>query len=532
MMESTASVLLTGGEAVVRSLERHGVTTVFGIPGEHNIPIYRALSQSDIRHVAPRHEQGAGFMADGYARVTGRPGVCIVVTGPGLTNAATAMAQAYTDSVPLLVLSGQIRGDWLDKGGGHFHELKDQLGFSGALLDWSERVESVAAIPDAMDRALGALRNGARGVHLEFLQDVLYGSVEVSFNEIEASSWPAPEATEVERAAQLLVQAQRPAIVVGGGARQSGESLVALAERIGAPLLTTWRATGAVPATHRLAAGSGLELQAARVFLQERDAVLIIGSELSQIDFFPDVPPLKGAIQIDRDPVRLGAATPIDVGITGDAGETLQALLTALGPGPTEQARAAEETATLRAQLDAEATSHGERYRAVVSALRTALPAETVLAADLTGPTYWAVPRFFPFEQPDQLLFSGIGTLGYALPGAIGAKTAFPDRPVVVIAGDGGFMFTAAELVTAAELEQNLVVLVWNNRGFGDIRRQLVESGARPVGVDLKSPDFVQLAEACGGVGFQLDDARSLPALVHDALGRRCPTLIEVVAND
>lgn len=517
---------------IVRSLEAHGVDVVFGIPGEHNIEIYRALGDSRIRHVTPRHEQGAGFMADAYARTTGKVGVAIVVTGPGLTNVATPLAQAYTDSVPLLVISGQVRSTTIGMGG-QFHELKDQTGFSGSLVSWSASVGSVTDIPAVMARALTALQTGqARGVHLEFPQDVLSARASISIPEPVHSQPVAPSPVSVARAAAVLSAARMPGIIIGGGGREAGQALARIAEQIGAPMITTWRGSGAVPAHHPLSAGGGTEYPAATAFIQACDALLIVGSELAQVDFFPSFPTTSACIvRIDRDPGRIARGCQAEVELIGDAVLAANELVRVLDQTPERMDQGFLRTQALRDAIDHDAAAHAAPYRRTVETLRATLPGEAILACDLTGPVYWAVTRHFPVDEPNRILMSGIGTLGYSVPAAIGAKVADARRPAVALVGDGGFLFTAPELMTAAELGLNPIVVVWNNHGFGDIRRQLIESGAQPIGVNLESPDFVALARGLRCEGVSLDGASDLRLELERALARTCPTVIEIRAD-
>jgi len=523
----------TGGEIIVQCLESYGVEVVFGIPGEHNIEIYRALGKSAIRHVTPRHEQGAGFMADAYARVSGKVGVAIVVTGPGLTNIATPMAQAYTDSIPLLVISGQVRSDLIGKGG-HFHELKNQIGFSGALVGWSQTVKSAAQIPEVMERAFRDLSCGtSRGIHLEFPQDILLASAHVSFSRGAQRQASSTSQFDLRSAATVLAKAISPGLIVGGGGRHAGPELLVIAERIGAPILTTWRGSGAVPASHPLSAGIGTEFQAAKKFLETCDALLIVGTELSETDFFPSFPKTDAKIvRIDHDPQRISRGCLCDVGLVADARTAAHELGLALESHEQRPNTGSARAAVLRNEIDREAAVKAGPYRATVEAIRAALPPHAVLACDLTGPVYYAVSRHFPVDLPNRILQSGLGTLGFSIPAAIGAKIANSDCPVVALVGDGGFMFTAPELMTAAELGLNLVVVVWNNQGFGDIRSQMIQSGARPVGVDLVSPDFKSLAKGFRSVGVTVQKPSGFRQQLDLALQRTCPTIIEIASLD
>lgn len=522
----------TGGEAVVRALEAHGVDAVFGIPGTHILAIYRHLARSRIRHVTPRHEQGAGFAADGFARAGGRPGVCVVTTGPGVTNVATAAAQAYSDSVPVLVISAGIPRALEGKASGYLHEAKDQRAAMDALLAWSHRASSPADAAEAIARAFAEFASRRpRPVHVEVPVDVLEGEGELPPAAPRPAGPPAADPAAVERAARLLREARRPAIVAGGGARRAAGAVRRLAERLHAPVLTTANGKGVLPEDHPLALGAGIHLAAARHFLAECDAVLAVGTELAPADLWHGPLELpRSLIRIDIDPGQLHKNYPAAVAVLGDAGDALEQLLSALdragaAPAPDGAARAAEA----RAALAEEAARLGRPWLPLIRRLRRALPREAVLSCDTAMACYYGALYHFPVYGPGQFLYpAGYGTLGYALPAAIGARLARPDRPVAALSGDGGFLFTAAELLTAVEQRLPIPVVISNNRGYGEIRREMEALGIAPLGVDLVTPDFAALAEACGAHGVRLRDLDELAGALERALAADRPTLIEV----
>jgi acetolactate synthase-1/2/3 large subunit len=443
------------------------------------------------------------------------------------------MAQAYTDSVPLLVLAGQIRSEWLGRGGGHFHELKDQLGMARTLIGHAERVPTTEAISDALDRAMATLRGGRpRGAYLEFPQDVLGGRAPSVPAVLPRSSPLVVDPGAVSAAARVLGTATRPVVVAGGGARGAREVLLEVAVRLDAPVLTTIAATGSLPLTHPLVIGGGVDLQAARDLLEASDAVLVVGSDLSQTDFWPGFPALNGPlVQIDVDRSALGGQHPAEVPIVADARAALALIAAALPTATHEHEAGAARADATRAALDREAAHDAAPYRPVVETLASSLRGESIVALDLTGPTYWAVPRFLRAPHPHQRLLSGIGTLGYAVPAAIGAKLARPGSQVVALVGDGGFTFTGQELLTATQERVCIFVLVWNNGGYGDIRQQMLSGGARALGVDLRGPDVVAFARACGAQAARLEDVADLPALLRRAADFAGPTVVEVRAE-
>jgi 5-guanidino-2-oxopentanoate decarboxylase len=521
---------MTGGEAVVRALRAGGTELVFSIPGTHTLPIHRHLTANGIRHVTPRNEQGGGYAADGYARVSGRAGVVVATSGPGVINTATPAATAYADSVPLLVVSPAMPTDVEGRDTGYLHESKDQRGAMEALVSWSRRADSPAdaasAIADAFDHF--ATRR-PRPVHVEVPVDVLGASEQVGLrapHSDDAAATPDDEA--LERAASLLARAERPALVLGGGARGATDAATRLAERLGAPVVTTVNGKGVVDERHPLSLGAQIRLPATHRWLAERDVVLAVGTELGESDLWG--PPLQlggRLIRVDIDPGQLHKNAAADVTLAGDARTILQALVDALSP----RAAANEDLARAREAIRAEALADGEPFLPLAAALDEALGDDGILAGDSTMASYYGAVHFVPMDARRRWIYpTGYATLGYALPAAIGAKLAAPERPVIALAGDGGLLFTVAELATAAELGVPLPVVVPNNNGYGEIRAQMIEEQIAPIGVDLRVPDLPALGRAFGGDGLRVDDPARLAPALREALERPGPTVIEIPA--
>ena len=508
---------MTGGEAVVRALRANGVELVFGIPGTHTLPIHRHLAACGIRHVTPRHEQGGGYAADGYARVSGRPGVVLATSGPGVINAATAAATAYADSVPLLVLSPAMPTDVQGRDTGYLHEGKDQGAAMDALVAWSARAGSPAEAAAAIGEAFAYFAAGRpRPVHVEVPVDVLVDTGEVA---IGVASEGAEASPGVDHAAELLAQAQRPALVLGGGARGAGEAAL----RLGVPTLTTVNGKGIVDERHPLSLGASIRLRAAQDWLAGRDVVVAVGTELGESDLWGPLPELTGKlIRVDVDPAQLHKNAPADVAVAGDARAVLEAL----------PARAADEDLTaVRDAIRREALADGAPWLDLVAALDEALGPDGVLAGDSTMAAYYGAVHFLPMDARRRFIYpTGYATLGYAVPAAIGAKLAAPGRPAIALVGDGGLLFTVAELATAAELGIPLPVVVPNNGGYGEIRDQMRDAGIDPVGVDLRVPNLPLLGRAFGGEGVRIDDPAALAAALRAALERPGPTVIEIPA--
>ncbi|NUR17233.1 MAG: 5-guanidino-2-oxopentanoate decarboxylase [Dermatophilaceae bacterium] len=522
---------LTGGAAVVDALRAHGVTDVFGIPGTHNLELYRYLPASGMRHVVTRHEQGAGYAADAYARVSGRPGVLITTSGPGVTNAITALATAYADSVPVLAVSpGPPRGT-VGSDIGWLHEVKNQQAALDAVTARSVRVEAADDVPEVVaDIFEGFVTRRPRPVHLEVPVDVLEGSWsprECAARPVPPAVSPAPDA--IGRVATVLAQARRPLLVAGGGARGASTEVRALADR-GIPVLTTVNGKGVIDESHPNALGAGARLAEAHRAMNAADVVLLVGTEIGDSDLWggtvePGRPGERVVVRVDLDPAQMHKNVRADLPLVGDARLVLAALLevTPAAFGSRDEHRSAR----LRSALDAEADQAGKPWAAIQSALSGALPPDTVVAGDSSQVTYYGTVHSWPFTPSNRLLYpTGYATLGYGIPAAIGAKVAQPERPVIALVGDGAAMFSIQELMTAVEQRLPLPVLVVDNGGYAEIREQMVERDIEPQGVDLREPDFPALARAMGAQGFASSSEDELAALAAAALEADGPTLI------
>ena len=518
--------MTTVGERLIEGLAARGVEVVFGIPGVHTIELYRGLATHLVRHVTPRHEQGAAFMADGYARVSGKPGVALVITGPGLTNALTAMAQARADSVPMLVISGVNRRASLGKGLGLLHELPDQAAMVRALCP-TETVMSPEALGGALDRAFAALTTGRPGpVHLEIPTDVMGLPCDALPPPAPHSPTPLPP---LDQAATLLNNAARVVILAGGGTRGHAAALAALAEALDAPVIQTVNARGAMHG-HPLTVPASPSLDAVRALIAAADQVLAIGTELGQTDYdmygsggFPDLSPM---IRIDICPQQL-ARHPARLAILADAG----AAMTALIPQITRKLRhGAQRAATTRTAARAELPALYPPMPAqldMVEAIRTAIP-NAIIVGDSTQPVY-AANLFYDHDRPGGWFnaATGYGALGYGPGAAVGAAIASPGTPVICLIGDGGLQFSPGELRTAVDEALPVTFLVWNNAGYREIAEAMRAAQTPIIGCTPSPLNLEPFAAAC-----DLPFARVTqdPAALIDALQTHCtgPRLIEV----
>jgi thiamine pyrophosphate-dependent acetolactate synthase large subunit-like protein len=520
------------GEALMHLLAAYGVDTVFGIPGVHTLELYRGIAAAGIRHVGVRHEQGAGFMADGYARVSGRPGVCVLITGPGVTNAATAIAEAYADSSRVLVLSSVNATGDLGMGRGELHELASQQAATAPLTGLSATAYRPEEVPELLARAF-ALFAGARPrpVHLAVPIDVLARPAAGDVRPRRLPSPPAPSAADVERAAALLAVARRPVMLVGGGANGCPDGIRRLAERLGAPVIQTRASKGVLVDDHPLSLGATIRMPGTRRILASADVTIAVATEIATADHWSPRLAMGGKlVRIDLDPAALVRDYPAEAVLHGEAGMAIAGLLAALGPGPNE-ARGFMAGTELDSAREENAASLGPKQRKharVLAALREALPRDAFVAADSTQLAYTG-SQVFPVHCARGWLYPvGYGTLGFALPAAIGARLAAPERPGCVIVGDGGFLFTLQELATAVEQRLALPVVLWNNDAYGQIKDDMGAKGYPQLGVDLRNPDFQMLARAFGCAAERPDSLEGIGAAIAAALARDRPTLVEV----
>lgn len=493
--------MTTVGIRLVEGLIARGVDTVFGIPGVHTIELYRGLSAAgnQIRHVTPRHEQGAGFMADGYARVSGKPGVAFVITGPGLTNTLTAMAQAKADSVPMLVISGLGRSDTLGKGLGRLHELPDQ-GAMVATLCHSETVTDPRKLGDVLDRAFAAMTSGRPGP----------AHIQISTNMMSAPcpALPAPAASgnalplplgRMRSIASTLNAAERIVILAGGGTRWCETALQRLAESLDAPVVMTVNARGAMHG-HRLAVPASPSLAAVRKLIADADQILAVGTEIGPTDYDAyangKLPDLSGMIRIDICGDQL-ARHPAAMPIKAEAGAMLTALLPMTLPaGRLGRERAEATRQAARAEL-AETSAAMPGQLAMVEAIRSAIP-NAIIVGDSTQPVY-AGNLYYDHDRPRGWFnaATGYGALGYAPGAAVGAAIAAPGVPVICLIGDGGLQFSPGELRTAVDEKLPITYVVWNNAGFREIAESMIEAKTPVLGCTPSPLHMEHFAMAC-----------------------------------
>jgi acetolactate synthase-1/2/3 large subunit len=519
----------TTAEAIVDGLAAHGIDTVYAMPGLHLDPLFDALHGAGdrMRVLHPRHEQAAAYMALGAALATGRPQACAVVPGPGLLNAGAALLTAYGMNAPVVALAGQIPQVDIDRGHGHLHELHDQPGLARHFTKSAARIRAPGEAPGLVARAVNEAVSGRpRPVMLECAMDTL------ARRGAAPACTPLPRVTPpvdldaVAAAAKLLGTARRPLIVLGGGALDAGPEIVAIAETLEAPTVAYRRGQGAMPGTHRLF----VPLPIAHRLWAQADVVLAIGTRLHmQQSMWGTDADLK-IVRIDIDPEEPDRLRRADVAIVADAAEGCRALLAAL---PAQNARRAPADLSAHRGWLADRLSRLEPQVGFLRAIRNALPGDGIFVDEVTQIGF-ASRLVFPVPKPRTYLSPGYqDNLGWGLGTALGAQAAKPDTPVLAIAGDGGLLYQIGELATAAQHGLPLVVVLFDNGMFGNVKRiQQVFYGNRTIAADLHNPDFVKLAEAFGIAGRRARTPDELEDAVSAAFAAREPTLVHVPCGE
>jgi len=523
------------GEALVAYLEARDVSVVFGIPGVHTVEMYRGLGQANLRHVTPRHEQGAGFMADGYARASGKPGVAFVITGPGMTNILTAMGQALADSIPMLVISSVNSSNTLGKGLGHLHELPDQHALCATVAITSHHVDSVEALYPALDAVFESLQTQRPGPHhiqvpMDVFGDVFTGGLP-SIDVLQKAPLNPALLTD---ARMRLTAAEHPLIVVGGGSKAAATDITKLAELLGAPVVHTINARGQMY-DHPLCVPASPSLPTVRDLFAEADVNLAIGTQFGSTDYdmyvtgtMPDMAQLI-RIEIDADQLR---RHPVDLAIWGAAQDYVSALLDSMTQRQEQADWGATRAAEARKAARAELSPNYAQSLAMVETMRDALP-RAIIVGDSTQPIY-AANLYYDHDSVGGWFNSstGFGTLGYAIPAAVGAALGAPDRSVVCLIGDGGAQFTLPELMTAVDEKLPIIFVIWNNSGYLEIANAMREVDVAVVGCHPTPPNFEGIAAANYMPYAKSENtAEALLKALKLRSGHEGPIMIEILAT-
>ena len=525
--------VFTGAQALLSQIMTNGVDTIFGLPGGQLDHFFDAMhGQSDnLRLFCTRHEQGAAYMAFGYARSTGKVGTYTVVPGPGVLNSTAALCSAYATNAPVLCLTGQIPSAGLGRGIGYLHELPDQLATMRSLTKWADRVMSPGAAPEAVNEAFRQMLGGRqRPVSLEMPMDTMGEAAEVTtLAAAQIPTGPALDTDAIDAAAKLLASANRPLIIAGGGALAAGPALERLATHLQAPVVAFRSGRGVIDDRNYLSqmfpAGNDLWRTA--------DVIIGLGSRMEQQHLYWGIGPDQKIIRIDIDAEEIDRVASPAVSIHADAADAVPALLEAVQRVSGSAASREDELTELKAKVNGQIAGSVQPQYDYLHAIRRALPEDGIFVDEITqcGYASWYT---FPVYRPRSLINCGYqGTLGYGYATALGVQAAHPDKAVVNIAGDGGFMFTANEMATAAQYNIPLVTVIFNNNKFQNVQRQQKEwFGGRLIASDLTNPDFVKYAEAFGIHGERVNSPAELETAIKAALERRAPALIECPTPD
>lgn len=518
------------GAQLSHMLKSRGVEVIFGIPGVHNQEMYRGIEEAGLTHVLARHEQGAGFMADGFARATGQPGICYVITGPGVCNIMTPMGQGYSDSVPMLVLSSCL--DEVEAKKGQLHQMKDQETAAGTVCDWSVTAQTAEAAYALVDRALSEFQSKrARPKHIQVPIAQLMAQAEENWGLAQPDCKPmSAHPDDVTEVAELIVNAKRPLFIFGGGAQKA--DAIALVDAAGAIALTTYAGRGILGADHPMNVGSVLARPASADLIGKADLLIAVGTELAQVDIWRDqLGHDCPIVRVDIDPAQLADEHKAQVPVLADAADFTSALIAALSGHSANSLWKATDVSALQSRFRADVIAERPGIVPVADALREALPKDALIYSDMTQFAY-AAKEVYPLETPGLWHHPyGFGTLGYALPAAIGGKIGVGDRAVVAIAGDYGFQYTLQELGVAVELGLSLPIILWDNGKLGEIEDSMVAAQIAPNAVIQRNPDFCKLADAYGAHTAKPASLGEFQSAVTAALSADGPTLIHMTAD-
>jgi acetolactate synthase-1/2/3 large subunit len=513
-----------GATLLVECLFRHGVRDVFCMPGSHSTYVVDAINEhGGIRTTLCRNEQAGAFMADGYARATGRPGVVCTTAGPGATNALTGIGEAFADSMPVLLLGGHVNHDRIHEECGRYHEMDLESVFRPCTR-LSTTVMDTAGIPGVVDRAFAAMLTQRPGPAAVFLpQDLMSQPCDVAADAMPASGSRRIRANDeaVQRARALVVAAERPVIVAGGGAVSSGAGPVieALADRLGCPIATTLNGKGLVDERREISLGHG-RTRRARLTLSRADVLIAIGCRFTEVFTASGSMPIpKTIVQIDIDPRQIGINYPVAAGLEGDARTIVERLLEEIVPRETAWGDAWRRTRGAE-QLKPEW---------LIESLRSELPEDAIVFADACEMGLRMHTDFLSYAPRTFLYPSNFAALGWGFPAAIGAAAGQPERAIACVAGDGGFVMAAQELATAVRYRLKVITVLHNDSAYGAIKAiQRVAHDGRFVESELNNPDFVALGESFGVPSVRVGDESGFTEAMRAALGREGPSLIEV----
>jgi acetolactate synthase-1/2/3 large subunit len=523
---------MKASELIARCLENEGVRYVFGVPGEEILDIVDSLADSRVRFIPTRHEQGAAFMADAYGRLTGRAGVCLSTLGPGATNLATGVADANLDHAPLVAITGQAGRDRIHK---ESHQYVDIIEHLRPLTKWNTRVEMPAVIPEVIRKAFKVAEVEKPGAcHIEVPEDVAEEAADGEPLSTERARRPSPDRPALQAAARLIEAASFPLIFAGNGVIRGGASneLRELARGHGIPVVNTFMAKGCMPYDDPLCLlSAGLQARDYISFgFDKADLIIAVGYD--PVEYAPkfwNPERKKHIIHIDFTPAEVDGFYQPAVEVVADVREALE-LLNGLVKGQKDSAPYRDLRRFILEQLEEGATDDGFplKPQRILRDLRACMGREDILVSDVGSHKLW-IARTFPAYEPNRVLISnGLAAMGFALPAAVAAKLVHPERKVVAVSGDGGFLMNVQELETARRLDLAIVNVIFRDGGYNLIQWKQQTRLGRESGVEFGNPDFVMLAQAFGAKGYRVESARDLAPALRDALASPGPTIVDV----
>jgi acetolactate synthase-1/2/3 large subunit len=517
-------------QLIVKCLENEGVQYIFGLPGEENMDLLDALLESSIRFVMTRHEQGAAFMADVYGRLTGKAGVCLATLGPGATNLITGVADANMDRAPLVALTGQAGHDRMHK---ESHQHLDIVTLFRPVTKWNTSLPIPDIIPEAIRKAFKLAQSEKPGAtHIEIPEDVARLESDGQPLRVQRPFLGGAAPEQIEKAGRIISAAARPVVLAGNGVIRghASEALVRFAERLNIPVATTFMAKGVIPDTHPLALGAiGLQTRDyVNYAFAEADLVIAVGYDV--VEYAPrawNPTGDKRIVHVDAAPAEVDAAYIVNVGVVGEIASSLETLAHQTTPQPGRHHSQFRQMLKDELERGRHDTSFPLKPQRILADLRSALADDDIVISDVGAHKLW-LARLYPCQLPNTCIISnGFAAMGIAVPGAIAAKLVHPDRRVVAVTGDGGFLMNSQELETAARLKTPFVVLVFNDRSYGVIRWKQTQQFGRPAFVDFDNPDFVQYAESFGAGGYRIESADQLAPTLRTALNSNQLSIID-----
>jgi acetolactate synthase I/II/III large subunit len=513
---------MKAAELFVKCLENEGVEVVFGVPGEENVDIMDALLDSPIKFITTRHEQGAAFMADVYGRLTCKAGVCLSTLGPGATNLITGVADADMDRAPVVAIAGQGATTRMHK---ESHQILDLVNMFEPITKYATQIREPEIVTEIVRKAFKVAQTEKPGAcFIDFPENI--AAAEVAGKqpiEVQKAYTSTPPELKIAQAAHIISQARCPIILAGNGVirASASESLIALAEALHIPVATTFMAKGAIPFSHELSLGTvGLKAKDWVSFAFEKaDVVICVGYDM--VEYHPEQwnpDGNKGIVHIDVCPAEVDEHYILKVGVLGDLGEALRAIAGQAKPQTTYRLRRLRETIVREIDEFSEDDSFPMKPQRIVSDLRRALAADDIVISDVGAHKMW-IGRMYGAERPNTCIISnGFASMGIAVPGAIAAKLAYPNRKVVAATGDAGFMMNSQEIETALRVGTPIVVLIWNDSEYGLITWHQLRRFGRPSHIGFNNPDFVKYAESFGAKGYRIERANDLVPTLKRAL--------------